>query len=180
MFEIDNPCEKRWEAMAPRGEGRFCARCERVVVDLSRLTRAQAEARVKRRAGRTCLAVRRDVDTHAPVFRPEPSVAPRWAGGLVLAAALTGGGCAGSSSAATEAPQIVAEREPADPGPPMQPIEADRRVAQLEPALLTRAIPADELDLGPDSATPTAAQRALTERKHPPPQVVHTYLTMGF
>ena len=90
MFEIDNPCEERWEAMAPRGEGRFCARCERVVVDLSRLTRAQAEARVKRRAGRTCLAVRRDVDTHAPVFRPEPSVAPRWAGGLVLAAALTG------------------------------------------------------------------------------------------
>lgn len=53
-------------------------------------------------------------------------------------------------------------------------------MAQLEPALLTRAIPADELDLGPDSATPTAAQRALTERKHPPPQVVHTYLMMGF
>ena len=190
MFDIQSPCDQRWEAMTPRGEGRHCARCDRVVVDLSRLTRAQAEARMKRATGRVCLAVRRDVVTDRPVFRPEPAVAPRWAGGLVLAAAL-GGGCASGEAAAAEV-EVHAELEPLpEPGPPMEPVTRDAQVERADeaPTLVTRAVPQDELALEPDPATPTAVQRRLTADKHRPtvyPATAHpvhpggTYLTLGF
>ncbi len=29
------PCDERWEAMAPEGRARLCARCDTVVHDLS-------------------------------------------------------------------------------------------------------------------------------------------------
>ena len=169
-IEIRHPCEESWDAMEPRGEGRFCARCDRTVVDLSHLTRAQAEARVARARGRVCLGLRMDARTHTPIFRPEPSVAPRWAGGVVLAAALTGG-CASTSSETnerTEAPAIAPETPPttgsAPPGPPMTPVDAEA-LAVLEPPMVTGPVPTEALDLPDQTGEPTAEQRRLTAQK---------------
>lgn len=187
-IEIRNPCEERWETMPRLGEGRFCARCERTVVDLSRLTRAQAEARVARATSRVCLAIRRDARTHEAIFRPEPARAPHWVGGLVAVAALGGAGCASARADehAIEAPAApeagTALESSARDEPPMMPLDLQHAIAQAD-TLTTRAVPADELERPEDSAVPTAEQRALTARKHAPPPALPTYptyMTLGF
>lgn len=35
---INNPCPEKWEGMSPAEEGRFCAKCCKVVVDFTRKT----------------------------------------------------------------------------------------------------------------------------------------------
>lgn len=130
-----------------------------------------------------------DASTHEPIFRLEPAVAPRWAGGLVLAAALVSSSCA-SSSEASERAEILGEVEPpVDGGPPMLPIGPDA-VAEVE--LTTRAVPMSELDLPEDSTEPTPEQRRLTARKRrprtcalpasasPTPPSGQTYMLLGF
>lgn len=172
--EIRNPCEERWEAMERRGEGRYCPRCERTVVDMTRMTRAQAEARMARARGRLCRRLAIDAETGAPLFRPEPSVAPRWTGGVVLAAALAGSGCgsraeAGAPMLEAEAPEVV-EADAAPPvldGPPMEPVDT-AAVAEAEAALVTGAVPAERLERPAETGEPTARQRRLTERKRRP------------
>lgn len=66
--------------MSPRPDGRHCDACGRTVIDLTRATRAEADALVRaRRAqgdGRVCARVLRDVATGDEVFRPEPTRAP--------------------------------------------------------------------------------------------------------
>ncbi|HJL14332.1 MAG TPA: hypothetical protein RMH99_01680, partial [Sandaracinaceae bacterium LLY-WYZ-13_1] len=82
-FEITDPCQEPWERMKPRAEGRYCERCERTVIDLSRMTRREAERRVRAATeDRICVQLALD-PLDRPVFRPEPKRAPHWAGGLV-------------------------------------------------------------------------------------------------
>ena len=183
-IEIRNPCDEDWDAMPRRGEGRYCGKCERTVVDLSHLTRAQAEARVAAAKGRICLAIKKDAATHEPVFRSEPARAPA-AVGFVLATALVGGGCSGEADVPAEARAELVE-EPVDGGPPMEPIDPSALVATAD-APCTRAIPVEELELPEDSPVPTAEQRRLTERKRRPSCPVptasmpqSTYMTLGF
>ena len=76
-FHIPEPCEERWEDMAPRGEGRFCERCQHTVVDLSKMSRAQAESRMRRVTGDyLCVQLAVDEDD-AALFRPASS-GRRW------------------------------------------------------------------------------------------------------
>ncbi len=91
-FDIPEPCSEPWETMEIREGGRFCARCKHVVTDLTGMTRRQAEKIVKRAADDLCIQIVLDADDRA-VFRPPPIRAPHWAGGVVLTAALTAGGC---------------------------------------------------------------------------------------
>jgi hypothetical protein len=57
--------------MEPRGEGRYCARCERVVADLTALTRREAVALFHARGGELCGYLAFDA-TGAPLHAPEP------------------------------------------------------------------------------------------------------------
>lgn len=41
---IPSPCEESWDAMAPRADGRHCARCNYTVHDLSRKTEREISA----------------------------------------------------------------------------------------------------------------------------------------
>ena len=41
---IAHPCQEEWDEMAPRGDGRHCARCAQTVVDLTTLAPAELDA----------------------------------------------------------------------------------------------------------------------------------------
>lgn len=149
---IPKPCEEPWSAMEQRADGRFCQRCQHTVVDLSRMTRRQAEARLAKEAG-DYLCVRLAIDeSDAPLFRPEPSRARTFAGGLVLVAALTAAGCRERDPETAEL--IATEPCPID-GPPMMPIDDSvvTDAAQVEPTT------------EPTEVEPTEEQRELTRRK---------------
>ena len=86
--------------MTPRPGGRYCARCDKTVLDLTGMSRERAEARVRALADEPELCVQLAVDRFGdPVFRPPPRRAPHWARGLVMVAALTGAGCSSAEAA---------------------------------------------------------------------------------
>ncbi len=72
-LRIDTPCPKRWADLEGGDEKRFCDECGLHVVNLSALTRREAERTVRRRSAgeRLCATFRRDRDgklsTRAPV-----------------------------------------------------------------------------------------------------------------
>jgi hypothetical protein len=74
-IRVASPCSERWADMRPRGDGRHCERCEKTVVDLSRMTRGQAEALVRSRTGELCVRIAED-DRGQLVFRAEPKRLP--------------------------------------------------------------------------------------------------------
>ncbi len=72
-LRITEPCAERWEDMPAAGQGRFCDRCQHQVLDLSRVTAAQALAHVLLFGGAaTCARMRVDAQGGG-VFRVEPS-----------------------------------------------------------------------------------------------------------
>lgn len=164
-FEITEPCDEPWDRMTPRGNGRHCVRCDKVVIDMTKMTRREAKAALAEVEGDTA-CVQLDFDRFAdPVFPPEPKRAPHWASGLVLVAALTAGGC---STRRGERAEIVEEEEPeVAEGPPMMPpmMPLDGAVEDDEPEFVTGPVPASELASSSDAATPTAEQRQLTAQK---------------
>jgi len=93
------PCSEQWEDMAPVGRDRICARCDKVIHDLSQCTIEQAEALL--RAGtETCVRARIDADG---VVALAPSRSMRR---MVLAA-----GAAASLLAAVE-PAVARQKGP--------------------------------------------------------------------
>ncbi len=157
-MRIDERCDQSWDTMPPVADGRHCERCDHAVVDLSRATRAQAEALLRTR-DRVCVRarVRENGDLH---FQPpKPSVARRFVGGLVLAAGLQA--CSSGSSAPTEV-EVVNEA-PLDPEP-MMPAAAAMMPAPAEPTLPTGPVPAAAVQLA-QSEGPSTEQRQLTARK---------------
>ncbi|MCA9607013.1 MAG: hypothetical protein KC619_15510 [Myxococcales bacterium] len=172
-FRIPEPCPEPWDEMEPRPEGRHCRRCDRTLIDFTVMTRARAEAVARSLDGPICGRLVVHQETGAPWFPPEASVAPRWAGGVVLAAALTTAGC-GTSTPRGSAEIADLDEPPRDLGPRMEPVDPDAPPSPVE--AVTRAVPAAELDMPEDSATPTAEQRRLTEMKRaaqaPPPPAI--------
>lgn len=174
-FRIPEPCPERWDAMAPREDGRYCGRCDRTVIDFTRFTRSRAEAFLLARPGlQICAHLAVDRDTGEAWFPPEAARAPFWAGGIVLLAALSSSGC--STSTEGEAPARLEEIDEPDLGSPMEPL--DPNAAPPPPRAVSRPVPHAELDLPDDSATPTPEQRRRTAQKlaarHPvvlPPNV---------
>lgn len=55
------PCDERWEAMAPSGCDRVCARCDKRIHDLSHYELDEAEALLRRNPD-TCVRARIDAD----------------------------------------------------------------------------------------------------------------------
>jgi len=89
------PCAERWDAMAPAGCGRICARCDKVIHDLSRYDADEAE-----------VLLRADPDTCVRAeIAPDGVVAlrPGRAGRrLVLAATLSAGLLSGAPALAKQ------------------------------------------------------------------------------
>jgi hypothetical protein len=98
-FRVGKTCGEDWGAMERKaGRQRRCGACARNVVDLTGLTRSQAEVAVLRARGpegSACIRVAHDADGE-PLFAPELVKPRRGATGVVLAAAL-GLGVAGCS-----------------------------------------------------------------------------------
>ena len=162
-FEITDPCEEPWDSMEPRDGGRYCGRCDKVVIDLSVLSRAQAEAKIAAiDADEACVRLAVDRFGDAVFQRPPPSRAPHWAAELVLVSALSAAGCH-----VEEPAPCLAKHAPIapDPGPPETPA-AVLAVAAPQPA---RGRVAAEQLAEDGGGRPTPEQRALTEAKHRPP-----------
>lgn len=52
---INKPCEKNWDDMTPRGEGKFCGHCNKIVVDFTSMTDEQIIAYLTEKKGqKTC------------------------------------------------------------------------------------------------------------------------------
>jgi hypothetical protein len=57
---IPEPCHENWEDMSPAGKGRFCASCQKVVIDFSRMTDNELAAFFKKPSGSVCGRLRQD------------------------------------------------------------------------------------------------------------------------
>lgn len=84
------PCHESWDRMKPVDNGRHCDHCNKVVVDLSECTEAEALARVSG-GGRHCIRMRVDA-AGVPTFA-----------GAALASALALAACDGVASDGTNA-----------------------------------------------------------------------------
>lgn len=194
-FRIPKPCPEPWEEMEARPQGRHCARCDRTLIDFTSMTRRRAEAVARTLEGPVCGRMAYDKKTGEPWFQPEPARAPHWASGVVLVAALTAAGCGTRARASegeaqselietVEGPQANPEGTESSPSPEAALEPLDERADPGEPEIVTRAVPAAELDLPDDPAAPTAEQRRLTRHKQrasaPPPVPTHVAVYDGF
>jgi hypothetical protein len=96
------PCDESWDGMAPAGCGRECARCDKIVFDLSQFEIDEAEALLRSRPG-GCVRARIGPDGSVELKRTRQGAARR----MVVAAAATAG------LLATGAPALA---KPARPG----------------------------------------------------------------
>jgi hypothetical protein len=80
------PCDERWEEMAPEGRARLCARCDKVVHDLSQFEPRAAEA-LLRRDPDACVRARIGADGAVELKPARGGGARR----MVVAAAATAG-----------------------------------------------------------------------------------------
>lgn len=58
-LRVARPCDQTWEAMHGDDRRRFCDRCQRDVVNLADMTRAEAERFVAENIGRACVRLER-------------------------------------------------------------------------------------------------------------------------
>jgi hypothetical protein len=174
----DSPCHERWSALSPHGDGRYCQKCDKTVVDLTQLTRRQAEKIVVKAGGSMCGRMRLD-PSGAPAFRRETERVP---GFLSVAAASLLAACGsntedGASSSTTNTAasvessaggdHLLGEGMPTGGSIVMLPLADDRdlEVADAADTSNTSTIAAFSV-AGEDTAvTPTDEQLLLTEAK---------------
>ncbi|WP_080058154.1 hypothetical protein [Spirosoma aerolatum] len=87
-IHIPKPCHERWEGMQPTEQGRFCASCQKTVVDYSALSDQELVQLLRNTSGQICGRFRDDQLNRAlSLTRPsQPFSWRRWVG--VLATAL--------------------------------------------------------------------------------------------
>lgn len=86
QVSFPEPCDERWEAMIPLGCGRMCARCDKVIRDLSQYELDEAEALLRANPD-TCVRARIGADGAVALKRGRRDGARR----MVIAAAATAG-----------------------------------------------------------------------------------------
>ncbi|HXU46873.1 MAG TPA: carboxypeptidase-like regulatory domain-containing protein [Thermoanaerobaculia bacterium] len=121
-LKITSPCTASWDAMSDEGERRYCAQCNRHVLDFARMTPRQIEARVTAASGRFCARMTRSKDGSL-VTLPAPELPSSWIERRVspVATALVTA-LLGLGSAAAEA----ASREPIATSAVPAPVSSDR------------------------------------------------------
>jgi hypothetical protein len=87
QINIPDPCSQDWNQMAPNGQGRFCAQCQKTVIDFTHYTDAQLYEFFTKHTEHVCgryLANQVNRDIHIP-YQPHSKLY-KWviAAGLVL------------------------------------------------------------------------------------------------
>ena len=59
-IQIPKPCHERWEEMQPTEQGRFCASCQKTVVDYTKLSDQELVGLLKKTSGPVCGRLRDD------------------------------------------------------------------------------------------------------------------------
>jgi hypothetical protein len=94
VIQVEQPCPKSWEAMAGDERSRFCQGCGRHVVNLSAMTRSEAERVVCEAAGRLCVRFERSEAGVIQTLEYQPTTGRRgrgWKFWTVLSACLAAG-----------------------------------------------------------------------------------------
>lgn len=94
QLKIDKPCSENWEKMTPTERGRFCDKCSKNVVDLTRKTPAEIFKIYKENKGSMCGRIRPSQLEHAmPEIGIQYSLSLPYgkaAAGLMIAASVLG------------------------------------------------------------------------------------------
>jgi len=164
-LRVAQACDVPFGAMEPLAEGRHCERCDRVVADLSVMTRREAVALYHTRGGDLCGYLVHD-GAGDPLHAPE-----RRASMLASAAAMTMlAACAadgpGESVASTTIAAVAPPALPTIPAmPPIDP-EASPPPGNPPPARVKTSHPPPPAHRQPPRPQPpTAEDRALERRK---------------
>ncbi|WP_020604997.1 hypothetical protein [Spirosoma spitsbergense] len=75
-IQIPQPCHERWDEMHPADRGRFCASCQKTVVDYTNYS-DQELVRLLSKAPETACGRFRDEQLNRPLTRPKPG-SPVW------------------------------------------------------------------------------------------------------
>lgn len=128
-LRVVNPCPKRWLDLAPANGGRYCDSCERHVVDVEQLTRAELEALLE--AGDPFCARIAILPNGEALTRDHPRCPlRRWSPSPGLAAVI-----AATSLACSPAPHGEADEEPCDVAP--QAVQKEEPPEAARPVRLT-------------------------------------------
>lgn len=172
----DSPCHERWSALTPSGDGRYCGKCDKTVVDLTQLTRRQAEKLVVKSGGSMCGRMRLD-PSGAPAFRREtervPGLLSVAAAGLLAACGSNTEESTSSSTSSTAASvessaggdHLLGEGTPSSGSIVMLPLADDRDLAEAHEDGVTIAAFTVEGDETEATVVPTEDQLLLTEAK---------------
>ncbi len=146
---IREPCGNRWQDLEPRDGGRYCAECDRVVVNLRNVTEARARQMLERANGDLCAFVRADADGRA-IFREAPRRVAG-VGAVALSAALAA--CSPEDAPAAQPPAEVVPEPVEPPAPP--PVEPEAPIVAAEPEPI------------PEAPEPAPEPRAEQGHHHP-------------
>lgn len=69
-LSIPQPCNERWDAMTPSEKGRFCASCQKQVVDFSGLSDREVIQLIEQSSGKVCGRLRPQQLNRPMVFEP--------------------------------------------------------------------------------------------------------------
>ncbi len=75
--QIPKPCHERWADMLPNGQGRFCASCQKTVVDYTALSDHELILLLNKTTGTACGRFRND-QLNRPVFISNKDKTPVW------------------------------------------------------------------------------------------------------
>lgn len=173
------PFGERWTEMTPEEGGRRCARCDRHLIDLSRLTAPQASQLVAvAKNQRICAKVDRDVDGK-PIFAKRAARRlVSTAAGVVMSVSIAA--CGADDASPPRSVELRAEPEEPLP-PPEEPETAQARAPAPVPDPDPDPAPVPDPDPAPDPVTvpdpdphsdpaPPTARRASRRRprRRPP------------
>ncbi|RYD93106.1 MAG: hypothetical protein EOP50_11645, partial [Sphingobacteriales bacterium] len=109
-LKIDEPCSESWDAMQEAGGGRYCAQCEKTVVDFTGFTDAQLLDFFNKHTGSICGRIRQNNLRIEPVFvqpigKRQHTLAPLAATLLTISTLTAYGGTPAASLFATPTTQ---------------------------------------------------------------------------
>lgn len=159
---LASPCEESFLSMPLQGRGRHCEQCQKTVVDMTRMTRREAEALFDRENENLCGYVLSNEEGET-FFRSEPRLPSMLATGL--AAALLVSGCGAAEPAPVETAHARAHSLPM-----MMPITAKQIGLASEVHEAEESVPCErEAEAEPMSDQPDAGP---APRPHPRPHPI--------